>query len=304
MKIVRSQARFWWPLAASLLFACAADGGAGASSDANAASRVMSTHHEEEVGTAPGTPDNVTDGDREGEGNFRVLVTGFNDWKELGDPPNVWRCRDNPSCRLLLGEERLERPETVEGGELIPRLLALKTTPDGRDIEWSFATMPVTWQVSEEVSIVDHDLVIHLGLGVYDRFDQIKLERGAYNARRGKDAAGDTRDEKIQAELGEVKSAASESGIDAILDGLDGASFAGYEVAVARARPENSYLCNETHFRALVELDAAIDAGARLRRVHFVHIPYAENEDYARLAEGVGQLIGALISGRTKAVLG
>ena len=32
---------------------------------------------------------------------LRVLVTGFHDWRELEG--NYWRCRDNPSCRLIYG---------------------------------------------------------------------------------------------------------------------------------------------------------------------------------------------------------
>jgi hypothetical protein len=47
----------------------------------------------------------------------RVLVTGFNDWKELGKPANLWRCRDNPSCRLLLGATSAT-PPPVRAGEM------------------------------------------------------------------------------------------------------------------------------------------------------------------------------------------
>src|SRR5688572_10756943 len=71
---------------------------------------------------------------------MRVLVTGFNDWRDLGSPPNTWRCRDNPSCRLILGAEHDRNPSSYEG-PLVVRLR--RRAPD---IEWSFATMPVTWE--------------------------------------------------------------------------------------------------------------------------------------------------------------
>ena len=38
----------------------------------------------------------------------RVLVTGFHDWRELES--NVWRCRDNPSCRVLYGAPSASPP--------------------------------------------------------------------------------------------------------------------------------------------------------------------------------------------------
>jgi hypothetical protein len=278
-------------------------GGAGCASEETpttaselAAAKVMTTDKEEGAGEAAGEAGASATKPAESEA-LRVLVTGFNDWKELGDPPNIWLCKVNPSCRLLLGAERRDKPDEVDGGELLPRLRALTSTTTGRPVEWNFATLPVTWQVSEELSIRDYDLVIHLGLGVYDRFDRLMLERGAFNQRRGKDAAGQMREEKIEASGGDIKPAHPSSATGAILDRLDGRSFGGYSVKVAGARPDNSYLCNETHYRALLELDAARESGARLQRVHFLHIPYAEHGDYAKLAEGVAGLVAALLPG-------
>ncbi|MEM6995755.1 MAG: hypothetical protein AAF721_34920, partial [Myxococcota bacterium] len=77
-------------LAGVLGSACASSGGAAAPSPAAAEAEETEPVAAEPPSTA--TPEPIA-----------VLVTGFNDWKELGDPPNVWRCRDNPSCRLLLG---------------------------------------------------------------------------------------------------------------------------------------------------------------------------------------------------------
>jgi hypothetical protein len=34
---------------------------------------------------------------------IRVLVTGFNDWRDLEAPSDIWRSQENPSSRLLLG---------------------------------------------------------------------------------------------------------------------------------------------------------------------------------------------------------
>jgi hypothetical protein len=222
------------------------------------------------------------------EAPMRVLVTGFNDWKELGEPPNVWRCRDNPSCRLLLGAETPDRPDRPEdyAGPLVARLRGRAP-----EVEWRFSTMPVTWEAFAEVP-TDVDVIVNVGLGVYDRFDALQLEAGAFNLRQGTDAAGVARSEPIDPSAGEVLDAPADSPIPARLDALAGQTLAGYEVVVAAARPENSYLCNETHHSAL----AALRAGeGRLREVYFLHIPHAKDGDYEALAEGVAQLVLSLV---------
>lgn len=218
---------------------------------------------------------------------MRVLVTGFNDWRELGDPPNVWRCRDNPSCRLLLGAPHDAKPQTHEG-PLVERLR--RRAPD---IEWSFATMPVTWEAFAAVPD-DVDVIINLGLGVYDRFDALQLEAGAYNLRQGADAAGQQRSEAISIGASEVLAAPSDSPIAARIGALAGRTMAGYEILVAPARSENSYLCNETHYHALSALHAGHGA---LREVYFLHIPYAEAGDHDALAEGVAAVVLELAGG-------
>ena len=68
----------------------------------------------------------------------RVLVTGFHDWRDLGTPPNIWRTRNNPSGRLVLGDA-CEYPPAVRSGELA-RLLRQRT-----EFEVSFMTLPVIW---------------------------------------------------------------------------------------------------------------------------------------------------------------
>ena len=254
-------------------------------------SRVVESSTTPSSPSAPAAPDAVSEAP-EPLAAKRVLVTGFNDWKELGDPPDIWRCRDNPSCRLLLGAPRSGQPDPVEGGALLGRLRAIEADDAGRPIEWSFETLPVTWGVSEGLAIRDYDLVVHLGLGVYDRFDRILVEDGAYNRRAGADAAGEGRDEAIEA--GAERRAAPPE-VRARGAALEGAHFGDYEVQVAEARESNDYLCNETHYRALQELEAATAEGRALARVHFVHIPYARDEDYEALAEGVAGVVGALV---------
>jgi pyrrolidone-carboxylate peptidase len=225
--------------------------------------------------------------DHEGQ-PVRVLVTGFNDWKELGDPPNVWRCRDNPSCRLLLGEPKNDEPGTDADydGPLVQRLRA-----QAPDVQWRFATMPVTWGAASSQP-TDVDVIINIGLGVYDRFDALQLEVGAYNLRQGTDAAGIVRAEPIEpAASSSMLAAPDHSPIAAHIEALAGRTIAGYELLAAPARADNSYLCNETHYSALTALHAG--AGS-LRAVYFLHIPHAESGDYERLADGVAAVVLSL----------
>ena len=223
---------------------------------------------------------------------LRVLVTGFNDWKELGDPPNVWRCRDNPSCRLLLGDEATTEPTAFEG-PLVQRLRD-STSSAERPVQWTFATLPVTWEVAKAAPRYEnHDVVVHVGLGVYDRLDTVFVEDGAFNRRHGTDAAGRALDEPIVAEVGQVL-APPHATITERVRALDGERFADYRVEVKAAREANSYLCNETHFWALRAVQDANASGGRLRAAYFVHIPYAADGDYESLAAGIAGIVKAL----------
>ena len=47
----------------------------------------------------------------------------------------------------------------------------------------------------------------------------------------------------------------------------------GFHVEAVSARLQNSYICNETHFRALRALEESERVGGRLRSVFFIHIP-------------------------------
>lgn len=139
---------------------------------------------------------------REGREPIRVLVTGFCDWKGLqGD---LWRVRENPSGRLLVGTPQTTANASCDNadGELPRRLRALRdVAAPTRPIEWTFRLKPVVWDFPDlEASptpfcaeCLHYDYVVHLGLGVYDRKDTILVERGAVNAMRGTDVRGVTR---------------------------------------------------------------------------------------------------------------
>ena len=224
----------------------------------------------------------------EQERPMRVLVTGFNDWKELGEPPELWRCRDNPSCRLLVGAEQVGVPDTF-AGPLVTRLRAAAP-----EVEWRFETLPVTWDAFA-VPPADVDVIVNIGLGVYDRFDTLQLEAGAYNLRRGADAAGSEQPGAIDPGREAVLSAPPDSPIPGRIAALMGREIAGYEVTVAPAREANTYLCNATHFRSLSAVHAG---GGRLREVYFLHIPYAQDGDYETLAAGVTGVVLGLAGAR------
>lgn len=224
---------------------------------------------------------------------LRVLVTGFNDWKELGDPPNVWRCRDNPSCRLLVGEPRTDAPLSFDG----PLPAALRRAAGEGAIEWTFETLPVTWEVARDLpGYAEHDVVVHLGLGVYDRTDEIFVEAGAYNGRKGDDAAGRPMQGPILADASEVLPAPAGTTIAERVEAVDGRAFGAFTARVKPAREGNSYLCNETHTWALEAVKSAQAQGGSLRGAYFVHIPYAPEGDHLVLADGVAGVVVALAS--------
>jgi hypothetical protein len=222
---------------------------------------------------------------------IRVHVTGFNDWKGLGEPANVWRCRDNPSCRLVVGAALHERPETHQG----PLVAQLRSASP--HIDWSYATLPVTWEIAKSmVDYEDYDVVVHLGLGVYNDTETLFVEEGAFNFREGRDAAGRSLQGPIANDIvGDVLHPQAES--VAKVRALDGARFGAYRVEVKPARRQNAYLCNETHFWALRALRGGSNSPSRPRAAYFVHIPYATDGDYETLAEGVSGVIGALVKG-------
>merc|ERR1711920_563489 len=117
----------------------------------------------------------------------------------------------------------------------------------GVQAEVSYITMPVLWHTCSGLDLLSHDIIIHMGLGVYDRKGVLLLERGAFNARNGADA----HDQKIGQTLdfGGPQVLSSDS-MASRVEQFHGSKMGAFEVQVAYARPENTFICNETHFRA------------------------------------------------------
>lgn len=146
----------------------------------------------------------------------RVLVTGFHDWRQLGDAnPNLWRCRDNPSCRLILGFPSASPPLARDG--CLPS--TLRNLMPG--VSFSFVTLPTAWGTAQGIDFYQYDVVIHMGLGVYDCHDKILVEDGAWNGRVGKDAAGHESGATI--EMGQVQCVRNEA-MSAVARSLHGAT--------------------------------------------------------------------------------
>ena len=175
----------------------------------------------------------------------KVLVTGFNDWKNLGETPNLWRCRDNPSCRLLVGAACDSPPLTKQGG--LARRLRQCAAGQDLEIDWQFQTLTTQWQTAATLDHLAFDVVVNIGLGVYDGSKELRVEQGAHNSARGVDAAGhhprsNTQEEGMPAVL-LVES------MTPITTAVDGLKIGEYKVVAVGARQSNSYICNDTHYR-------------------------------------------------------
>ena len=226
----------------------------------------------------------------------RVLVTGFHDWRELEG--NIWRCRDNPSCRLLLGAAS-EKPPVKRDGPLA-RALRESNTAD-----FSFQTLPTTWGTSSGIDLTSYDIVIHLGLGVYDNHTTILLENSAYNMRNATADALRVAGSGGPIEEGERRIMKLESGQltryadlrrepSKLGNATDGGKA--FTVMEAPARKENSYICNETHWRSLRAVSTATDA--KPVAAYFIHVPYADpnrEKGYEELAAAVATLVQRIV---------
>lgn len=229
----------------------------------------------------------------------RVLITGFHDWRDLDG--NIWRCRDNPSCRLLLGSECPSPPIRRDGP--LPQALRFLCAEVA---DFTFVTLPVLWGTSAGLDLLSYDIVIHLGLGVYDRDDLILVETDAYNMRRGADALAHAPPGQT-IEMGSDQVLERSSGMHARYARL-GAGLAeqlpgDFQLSVAKARPANSYICNETHWRALrAQLQAhemndaaAQDDRRRLQAAYFLHLPRARDENHCELANAVAEVVRRIL---------
>ena len=110
-----------------------------ASCEENGADRYGLTHPYRPKPAAEVTPHPTDSRSARSSRRPRVLVTGFHDWRELES--NVWRCRDNPSCRVLYGAPSAS-PPIEKAGPLVRALRApqhalhYQPTPAGLQPRW------------------------------------------------------------------------------------------------------------------------------------------------------------------------
>jgi pyrrolidone-carboxylate peptidase len=221
----------------------------------------------------------------------RILVTGFNDWRNLQGPEDAWRSRENPSSRLLLGGE-CETPPIHKDGPLVRYLQDTSDIAREADWQFSFITLPTVWKAAWAIDHCFYDVVVNIGLGVYDNTNTILVEDGAVNLRKAiPDARGNL-----------PASVALAKGSPDILEAtpsqkraattVDNTVVGGFNVQVIRARSANSYICNETHWRGL----EAVRLADKLKASYFIHVPHPEVEgQYGNLASAVGQIIERLV---------
>ena len=174
---------------------------------------------------------------------LRVLITGFNDWKDDIEG-NLWRCRDNPSCRLLVGAA-CETPPLQREGALVQALRRANVKAD-----FTFQTLPVTWGTANGLDLMGFDVVVHLGLGVYDSHNTLVLEHGAFNLRGpGRDAlqtpgADDVIEAGSQKHM-KLDSAMLKRYADLRRQPIALTSSPSFTVSEVPSRKENTYICNE-----------------------------------------------------------
>jgi hypothetical protein len=221
----------------------------------------------------------------------KVLITGFYDWKELGIPAQLNRCRDNPSCRVLANEGIDTR--NFNG----PLAKTLKEwSREQAKLKIDFKLLTVTWKDLDTLNLTAYDQVIHLGLGVYDQFHKILIENGAYNLHKGTDALGDIRASKIDESQSLVLKPPSQvsEGISHVLTSKLPSPF---QVLKASARVDNTYLCNATHYRSLSHIVSL----HTLQEAYFIHIPHRQGKSDHALATALFHIIKVLIdSSETK----
>ncbi len=210
----------------------------------------------------------------------KLLVTGFCDWRDLGDPPTIWRCRDNPSGRLLTGAVTEDRAPPLQG----PLAEGLRRA---EDLDVDLALLPVTWGAFAALPpIADYDAVFHIGLGSEQDDDQILLETGATNLRERQDALGEAPPTAL-IEPGGPAIRLLLPDMEAAVRALAGRRLGDYRLLAAEPRPSNVFLCNETLFLTLT----AAAAAPRPVRATFVHIPAS---DAAALGPLSSVLLGLL----------
>lgn len=216
----------------------------------------------------------------------KLLVTGFCDWRELGDPPAIWRCRDNPSGRLLTGAAT-EGPAPVLQGPLAERLRRAE------DLDVDLALLPVTWGAFARLPpLAEYDAVFHIGLGGAQAGDQLLLETGATNLRERRDALGQLPPTAMIEPDGPT-TRPLEPNMERAVRALAGRQLGDYQLLAAEPRRNNVFLCNETLYLAL----AAAAAEPRPIRATFVHVPASDEAALEPLSAVLLQLLRALARG-------
>ena len=176
------------------------------------------------------------------------------------------------------------KPDATRG-PLARQLESIRQTADGRPVDWTFEVLPVLWGIGRAIPAQDFDVVINIGLGVYDCDSTIYLEHGAHNGRSGSvDAAGPPNALAPQIEAGAANTLTAPRRVASKLRAVAG-DFAingdVYTAEMKRARRSNNYVCNETHYLMLRQLSAR----QRLCRAYFIHIPKPPDiSGYAPLA--------------------
>jgi pyrrolidone-carboxylate peptidase len=215
-----------------------------------------------------------------------ILITGFYDWRDLGSPPDPTRCRDNPSCRILASEGTGTRGFS---GPLSTTLKQWSKSQPNLTIE--FALLPVTWSGLGQIHRKNYQLIIHLGLGVYDSFHRLLIEDGAYNWRKGKDAIGVSYEEKIQPDQPDILTVPPQVSLG-IKRALSAHLPSPFTLVKASARQDNTYLCNATYYEALLHIKTASQEN---REAYFIHLPHREGDDDHALTEAVLEVIKTII---------
>ncbi len=231
---------------------------------------------------------------------WKVYVSGFLDWpaSELAAQGfDKWRCKENPSGRLLIGGWWPGKTKPAVGRGLLARKLsAIKKTAGGRPIKWKFDVLPVVWGAAREIKASDYDVVINIGLGGQKNGMLILLEQGAFNRRGGQaDADGKVAgrqggpavkiDKKVGKKLTPAKPVSD-------LAKAGAGTVGAYTLEVKKARKTNNYVCNETHFLMLKQVRKT----RRLRRAFFIHIAKpARVKDYQGLAGVLAKTISKLV---------
>ncbi len=218
----------------------------------------------------------------------RILVTGFCDWRELGEPPVLWRCRDNPSGRLLTGNATTTASPVFTGP-----LACLLHNTDALDAD--FALLPVVWGAFHGLSITGYDALFHLGLGCQAP-GLLLLEDGASNRRERRDAARELPETAVIDKQGPCTRPLSPAASASLHRLAKEHSVHGYQIQLAKPRPTNVYLCNETHYLSLQATAELSRQLGRDIRSYFIHLPAVAQANHRELSAALARIICTLMS--------